>query len=452
MNARLDSGAEGEGTQPALGPGMPSRRKLSLSSQAEGDSPSANSGRKDSSHSHDHNQPLVLSPQGRRRIRVLLTAVVVPLILVTLFGLVWLWPSNVPQIGSQPFIEAGQQVEIVQVVDSSACATRQLEQAQAENLVCTRTEKEQKAVWVHIPPEVSSGLQIGHRVKVIKTENVLPGTGTDQSINLGQKDFYVYLDGERSTPLIALIIIYLVLVLAVALKRGLLAMIGLAVSVATIVLFMVPALMSGQSPLLVTLVGVSAMILASVYIAHGVSIKTTTALLGTYFGLAVTTLGALWATSALVLIGSGDDIQNLSAALPQVSLSALMTCGIMIAGIGALNDVTITQASAVWELHQSNPEASVWSVFLSAMRIGRDHIASTVYTLAFAYAGTALPLLMLVMLVDRPWWGILSSGQVAEELARTLVASIGLVLAIPLTTLLGAALAPVAYSASDTDN
>ena len=155
-------------------------------------------------------------------------------------------------------------------------------------------------------------------------------------------------------------------------------------------------------------------------------------------GLAVTTLLAAWGTGSAQLTGTATEGSfQLYVLVPGLSLRALLLCGIVIAGLGALNDVTITQASAVWELHASAPGASARSVFARAMRIGRDHIASTVYTLAFAYVGTALTTLLLVSLFERSLVETLTAGEIAEEVVRTLVSSVGLVLAIPVTTAIG---------------
>jgi uncharacterized membrane protein len=113
-----------------------------------------------------------------------------------------------------------------------------------------------------------------------------------------------------------------------------------------------------------------------------------------------------------------------------------------------LNDVTITQASAVWELRAVSPGASRRELFAGGMRIGRDHIASTVYTIAFAYTGAALPVLLLLEIYQLPLGPTLTSGEFAEELVRTMVGSIGLVLAIPLTTAIAAALTPAPVGAA----
>jgi len=126
-------------------------------------------------------------------------------------------------------------------------------------------------------------------------------------------------------------------------------------------------------------------------------------------------------------------------------------CGIIVAGLGVLNDVTITQASAVWELHQISPEMPARTLFASAMRIGRDHIASTVYTIVFAYAGASLPLLLLFEIYQRPALDIVTSGVIAEEVVRTLVGAIGLILAVPVTTAIGVGIVKASNNPGDLD-
>ena len=117
-----------------------------------------------------------------------------------------------------------------------------------------------------------------------------------------------------------------------------------------------------------------------------------------------------------------------------MSFTALLTCSLVIAGLGVLNDTTITQASAVWELRAAGPHLSRWDLFTAGMRIGRDHIASTIYTIVFAYAGAALSTLVLLSLYSQPLDLLLSTEPFAEEIVRTLGSGIGLVLSVPLTT------------------
>jgi uncharacterized membrane protein len=209
----------------------------------------------------------------------------------------------------------------------------------------------------------------------------------------------------------------------------------LAVSLWGIGTFTLPALLAGSNALAVGLVTASALMFVVLYLAHGFTARTTTALLGTMAGLAVTGALGWWAARAAHLTGLGDEVAlQLPAYAPAVELRGVILCGLILAGLGVLNDVTITQASTVWELHATRPDATRRQLFASAMRVGRDHIASTVYTIAFAYVGAALPLLLMVSLLSVPLGHTLTSGEIAEEVVRTLVSSIGLVLAIPLTT------------------
>jgi uncharacterized membrane protein len=280
------------------------------------------------------------------------------------------------------------------------------------------------------PTVVKSGIEAGDSLRLARI-----------SSTAGQPASYAFADFTRATPLVALAIAFAVLVIAVARLRGLAALAGLALSFFVLLRFMIPALLSGESPLAVGLVSCAAIMFVLLYLAHGVSIRTTTALIGTLFGLGASTLIGAWAVGATHLTGvASDEDITASVMAGQVRLSGLLLCGIIVASLGILNDVTVTQASAVWELHNLRPESSPARLFAGAMRIGRDHIASTVYTIVFAYAGAALPILLLINLSGLPIGTLLTNEALAEEVVRVLVGSIGLVLSVPLTTAVGVAL------------
>jgi hypothetical protein len=174
------------------------------------------------------------------------------------------------------------------------------------------------------------------------------------------------------------------------------------------------------------------------YAAHGFSARTTTALVGTLFGLILIALLGYVATKWAHLTGvASEDDYVLAAMTPDLRLTSIVICGIIVVGLGVLNDVTITQASAVWEL--ADQGASPKRLFSRAMRIGRDHIASTVYTIAFATAGASLGVFLLITVHDRPFLDVLMTERFAAEVLGILVGSIGLVLAMPLTTAVGVA-------------
>lgn len=391
-------------------------------------------------HSHSHG-PIDLDASEARRVRIVLAALVIPLLVATLIGLVVLWPGSSSLVGSRPFTAKGTELETATITSLNAadCAddSGALEGISSGALladaVCARIESgkgQGLTMPVHIPAESRHIADVGDELQVMYTpEAVASGTP------------YVYVDYTRQVPVAALAVVYLLLVVAVAGRKGALSVLGLLVATGVLVFFMIPALLDGSSPLVVTLVGSMAMMLAAVYVAHGVSVRTTTALLGTVAGVVLTVGLSMWGTEAASLTGATDETAlTLASVVEGIDLQTLLTCGMVVAALGVLNDVTITQASAVWELHAANPSLSRTRLFTGGMSIGRDHIASTVYTLAFAYAGTALPLILSASLIDRPVTGTLLSGEIAEEIVRTLVSSIGLVLAIPATTAIAAAL------------
>lgn len=372
--------------------------------------------------------------------RIVLAAIVVPIVLATLVGLAVLWPGPSSQFGSQPFVAEGTSLETATITSLETADCPLSTEAPAfgddsllADAVCARITSGQGEgldMPVHIPAESFGSADVGDGLRVVYTPAAL-ASGTP----------YVFVDYTRQMPIAALTVVYLVLVVAVAGKKGVLSVLGLVLSTAVLLFFMIPALLDLASPMWVTLVGASAMMLLAVYIAHGVSVRTTTALLGTVVGVGITVVLSLWGVESANLTGATEDSSlALASFVPGLSLQALLTCGMVIAGLGVLNDVTITQASAVWELHAANPALGRARLFTGGMRIGRDHIASTVYTLAFAYAGTALPLILSAALIDRAVVDTMLSGEIAEEVVRTLVSSIGLVLAIPATTLIAAAL------------
>jgi uncharacterized membrane protein len=255
------------------------------------------------------------------------------------------------------------------------------------------------------------------------------------SASEGTQARYSFIDFVRTVPMALLAAVYALVVVLVARWRGFRALLGLAGAYAVVAYFIIPGLVEGSSPMLLGLVGSSVIMIGVLYFAHGFSARTSTALLGTIFGLVTTALIATWATGSAHLTGLSDEADYaLSYATGSISLSGILICGLIISGLGVLNDVTITQSSAVWEMHELAPNSSARRLFAGAMRVGRDHIASTVYTIVFAYAGAALPLLILLSLQERPFLETISSGELAEEIVRTLVGSIGLVLAIPVTT------------------
>ena len=253
---------------------------------------------------------------------------------------------------------------------------------------------------------------------------------------------YAFYDYERSWPLIALAAVFAVVVVAVARWRGLRALLGIVVAFLVLVVFLLPALRDGAAAIPVALVASAAILYAVIYLAHGVSLRTSAALLGTLTSLLLATVLSWGAIELAHLTGLSEDQNNeVAAYMGHVSITGLLLAGFIIGSLGVLNDVTVTQASTVFELAEVGDGSSRGAIFLGAMRVGRDHIASTVYTLVLAYAGSALPLLLLFSVANRSLGDVLTSESVAIEIARSAVGGIALALSVPLTTAIAAVLA-----------
>lgn len=254
-------------------------------------------------------------------------------------------------------------------------------------------------------------------------------------------DTYLFMDLNRSNLLIWVSIIFAIVTILIGRWRGIGAIIGLILTFVVLLYFMFPALLEGKNPLTIAVISASGLVLILLYTAHGLSIRTSVAVLGTLFGIGLTAMISFLVVDFGNFSGISSDDDFLLAGVTQIRLDGLLLAGIIFASVGVLNDVTVTQASSVWELKESQPNSTPRQLFISGMRIGRDHIASTVYTLLFTYAGAALPTLLLIVLADRPTGFIISSEAISQEIVRTLVGSIGLVLAVPITTFLAAVLA-----------
>jgi uncharacterized membrane protein len=366
----------------------------------------------------------------------------VPVGIATVVGLFVLWPDSGPtraQQVAETYLPPGTTYPVAKVVsvenfdcpgDASAprttCATAVVEIQDGEG----KGEFQQ----IELPADVvAAGVSEGDELVLTRDAGAEGGAS------------YGFYDYERSTPILVLAIAFAVVVGAVARLRGLAALLGLAFAFAVLLQFVLPGLLADNSPTLVSLVGSAAIMFVVLYLAHGFSARTTTALLGTLFGLTLVAVMGSLAVSAARLTGlTSEETVQLHGFDPTLDFSALVLAGIVVAGLGVLNDVTITQASAVWQLREVSPDMTWRELYRRGMAVGRDHIASTVYTIVFAYAGAALPLLLLFEVYSQPIWTIVTSSALAEEVIRTLVGAIALVLAVPVTTAVGAFFATAA--------
>jgi uncharacterized membrane protein len=367
-----------------------------------------------------------------------------------LAGAVWLWPSHQKAEIPVPFQNAAAgavTTESGHVLSSTSAACGGPDVG-AVLTAAPVPAQDDGAHCVHILIAIDSGPNRG-------ANTLLESSGGPGQPNLAVGDHirisrqvdptgtttYSFFDYERTWPLIALAAVFAVVVVAVAGWRGLRALIGIIVAFMVLVLFLLPALRDGASAIPVALVASAVILYAVIYLAHGVSLRTSAALLGTLTALLLAALLSWGAIALLHLTGLSDEQSNVVVAyMGNVSITGLLLAGFIIGSLGVLNDVTVTQASTVFEL-AGLEGSSRQTIFLGAMRVGRDHIASTVYTLVLAYAGSALPLLLLFSVAGRSLGDVLTSESVAIEIARSAVGGIALALSVPLTTAIAAVLA-----------
>nr|WP_240948332.1 YibE/F family protein [Planosporangium mesophilum] len=365
-----------------------------------------------------------------------LTALVAAAVL-TLAGLVWLWPHGASGTAqpTQPDTEQRIAATVMSLHPAPCPPGEPGFPAPADRVSCG-TARATLTEGPDAGKEVSTGMPGGPGAPTVKVGDRivlmhLPDSPSGEA--------YQIIDHQRGRQLWALVLAFAVAVIAFGRWRGLRALAGLAVSFAVLLLFVVPAILDGRSPLLVAIVGSAAIMLVVLYLTHGITVTTSVAVLGTLASLTLTGVLAAVATGAARLTGvSGEDTTYLTITYQQVNMHGLLLAGILIGALGVLDDVAVTQASTVAELARANPSLSAGQLYRAAGRVGRAHIASVINTIVLAYAGASLPLLLLLAAGDRPLDEVLTNPNLAEEIVRSAVGTIGLIAAVPVTTALAA--------------
>ncbi|MEV0781814.1 YibE/F family protein [Streptomyces sp. NPDC050423] len=399
------------------------------------------------SHSHSHGPAAPVS----KHLRKVIAAVLIPFAVAVAVGLVMLWPGGAPghERTGVGFDRQTQQAEVVNI-DKVDCKDVNASQLPTSGETTPQTGDpatggDGAGLCEKATVEVTSGKDKGRTfIEVVQPDaprqlregqGVVVAYAPDAPHDLQ----YSVTDVDRGFPMALLAGIFAVAVVVVGRLRGVMALVALALSFAVLTLFILPAILQGSNPLLVAVVGAGAIMLIALYICHGLTARTSVAVIGTLISLLlIGLLGSLfigWAS----LSGNTDDSTGLIHGLyPHIDMSGLLLAGVIIGSLGVLDDVTVTQTSAVWELHQADPTMNTKQLYRAGIRIGRDHIASVVNTLVLAYAGAALPLLLLFSIAESSVGTVANSELVAEEIVRTLVGSIGLVASVPVTTALAA--------------
>ena len=305
--------------------------------------------------------------------------------------------------------------------------------------------------------QIDSGTNKGQRTLLINSHN--PGEPelhkNDRILLIEDKTAdgamsYGFSDFQRTYPLLLWGLIIAAAIAGFALIRGVRALLGLGITLVVVVLFTVRILLLGASPISAAVVSGAAILLLVVFMVHGFNWKSASALGGTLIALVIAAWLATIAIDNNELRGLGNsDNLSIIVNLPDVSVKGLMLCGFIIGALGVLNDVAISQASTINELADLDPQASPARLFLGAMKVGRDHIASMVYTLVLTYTGASLPLLLLLSVSERPLVQILTSDVVATEMLRSGIGALALTLTVPITTVIAAYTVPNTSNKTD---
>ncbi|HSE54113.1 MAG TPA: YibE/F family protein [Nocardioidaceae bacterium] len=364
---------------------------------------------------------------------VALAAVLVPLTLATAAALVLLWPEGpAPRAeGYQDFDRISAVITEVHPCPDSFAQDFGGQVPEGCRSATADVEGEAEDIEAALPfGEGAPVLEAGDRVLLFEVPDAPPSQQ------------WQFIDFDRSRAVYTLVAVFALAVLLLSRWRGLSTLVSLALSLALVIWFVLPNLLGGTSPLLVAVVAAAAIMIVALYLGHGFNAMTSVALVGTLLALVLTgVLGAAF-TSAAHFTGFSDESTKFLAAIQgQVDYEGLVLAALVIGSLGVLDDVTVTQAAAVWELKAADPTASRRSIFAAAMRIGRAHVAAAVNTLVLAYVSAMLPLLLLLTITATSFNDALLSDGVAQEVARGLVGSLGIIAAVPITTLVAALVA-----------
>ncbi len=371
-------------------------------------------------------------------------AVLVPLAVATLVGLVWLWPSGAGQDGGDG-VKVERLTGTVNSVTLKPCPQGDFDGEAPLDVSGLGGESDPRRCGT-ATVRLTSGIRSGSTVKV-----ELPSGPGSQTFAVGDDVIlmdvpggslsggrYQLSDHDRSDALWIVAAAFVLAIVAFGRWRGLTALLGLAITFALLALFLLPAILEGSPPLLAAIVCAAAIILAVLYLTHGFTVTTSLAVVGTLASLALTGLLATAALDLAHLTGITDESSLYLDLSYQINTHGLLLASIIIGSLGVLDDVTVTQAATVRELARANPDHGFATLYRAAARVGRAHIASVVNTIVLAYAGASLPLLLLFRIGQQGTQQVLTNPVVAQEIIRSAVGTLGLIAAVPLTTALAA--------------
>lgn len=369
---------------------------------------------------------------GTRSGRALIIAVAI-LAAATLLGLVLLWPGERPTsrgAASAPTLGA----VITKVSDAPCPSAPGSPSTQQCRTITVDPQGSRAPAEIEIGPS-AGGLTVapGDRVRVAEIEVL------DDSIDPSALAPYSLAGLDHSRSLTVVLGGLLLLALLALRVRGALAMLGAGLSVLLLASFLVPAMLAGRPPLLVAFTGAMAVMFVTLVLTNGIGAQTLAGALGITVTLLCTLLVGLAVVRYTGLDGTGSELSvMLAQRAPGLSLEGVLIAGMVVGGLGVLADTAVTQASAVMALRRANSSLTARQLYGEAVQVGRDHLSATIHTLVLAYAGTTLPLLLVLQSSGVPAVDMLNQNDIAEPILATVIGCVGLVAAVPLTTALAA--------------
>ncbi|OGK18168.1 hypothetical protein A2866_04730 [Candidatus Roizmanbacteria bacterium RIFCSPHIGHO2_01_FULL_39_8] len=316
-----------------------------------------------------------------------------------------------------------------EVIKAELYRSPQIGQIQKLTVKITQGNLKNKTYNIQVPI-VSGDIKNRFEIKepIIVSYEKLPG---------GQENVLV-VDRVRTSPLLILFFLFLVVVFLIGRLKGFTSFLGMLFTFLIIIQFIVPQILIGNDPVIVSLLAALFIIPVSFILSHGFNKKTFVAIGGTCISLILTGVLAYIFVKMTRLTGYAAEeavyLQTLKG--NAFNIKGLLLAGILIGSMGILDDITISQTSIVEELHKTDKTLSFRKLYQKGMNVGRDHIASLVNTLVLVYAGASLPLFLLFTNSNMNYSMAISNEVIATEIVRTLVSSIGIIAAVPITTLL----------------
>jgi uncharacterized membrane protein len=290
-------------------------------------------------------------------------------------------------------------------------------------------------------------MEVDYGLRQLRPEGIRFSPGDQILVTFGRRPDGVltayFVDFVRTRPLLWLLGTFVAFILLVSRWKGFRSLLALAFSLTVIIAYIIPNILSGEDPVRVSITGSALLLGVTLYLTYGWNLKTHSAVVGTLVVLLITGSLAWFFVGLTRLTGQGNEEALFLLQMPDlnINLRGLVLGGMLIGALGVLDDLVTTQASAIFELHTANPRLGFGELYRRVMRIGQDHVAATVNTLVLAYAGASLPMLLLFTMARGDYGYLVNLEFVAEEIVRTLVGSIGLLTAVPITTAISAAFA-----------